>query len=522
MLRFFRFIRRHLISTALILVALLGLTGWLLFGGSDTPTFVTIAAERGTVQEEVSVVGRIRATERLELGLESTGKVAFVGVQEGERVKRGQTLVSLTNADLGAQLRAAQAGVTREQAALDRLFGGRSDADRALQDATITSSRTTRDNAQEALRVQLAESYVTLDSSLGTNIDPLFDDARTNPNFGTSISAGSTRFAITASQADRSRLNRGHQEAVRLLETWRTTLTTGDDNMVLQQAETGLRHLQLYLSDLALVINRLTPDSTTNQALYQGFQADVAATRAAVNTATAAISNAKQARASAEASLAVTERQGSLRDATESSDIRIQRASLEAAEAQVDLVRAQIARTTIVSPVDGIAAVVTAEVGEIASGNVVTLIADAPLEIEAQVAESDIAKIRVDNEARVTLDAYSGELFTARVIYVAPAEIEIEGVPTYKVRLALENQDERLKPGMSADLDIATKKRENVIAIPQRAVITRDGQKIVRIAEGDVSREIVVKTGIRGTDGRIEITEGLSEGIQVIVATEEN
>ena len=522
MSRIFRQLRRRIVYIPLILLVVGGGLAYAFLGGEEAPVFTTVSAERGTIREEVSVVGRIRSTERLELGLESGGKVARVTVKEGDRVSRGQVLVSLTSDDLGAQLRSAQAGVERELAGLDRLLGGTSDADRAVTAANVESSETARDNAEESLEVQLNESYVTLDSSLGTNVDRLFEDPRSaSPGFGTSIYSGSTRFLIGANQADKSRLNRGQAEAVRLLGIWRDAIASGDRDDTLDAAEDAVSHLQLYLSDLAGVINRLEPESTADQAIYDNFKSGVASARSATNAAASAISAAKQQLASAEAALRVTQSQSDFRDQSESADVRMQRAALASAEAQVSLVSAQIAKNTVVSPVDGVAATVTAKVGEIASGVVVSVIADAPLEIEAQVAEADIAKIAVDNTARVTLDAYSGETFQARVIYVAPAEVEIEGVPTYKVRLQLENEDDRLKPGMTADLDVATKTRENVIAIPQRGVITRDGQKVVRIADGDVSREVVVKTGIRGTDGRIEITEGLQEGAQVIVGSNE-
>jgi multidrug efflux pump subunit AcrA (membrane-fusion protein) len=147
--------------------------------------------------------------------------------------------------------------------------------------------------------------------------------------------------------------------------------------------------------------------------------------------------------------------------------------------------------------------------------------ADAPLEIEAYVPEADVAKVKVGDVARVTMDAYPGVTFEARAIYVAYVETLLEGVATYKLRFQLEGDDERLKPGMTTDMDIATEVRENVITVPQRAVITRNSERIVRVADGEVSREVKVVTGIRGTDGQIEVISGLSEGDLVIVGTTE-
>jgi HlyD family secretion protein len=70
---------------------------------------------------------------------------------------------------------------------------------------------------------------------------------------------------------------------------------------------------------------------------------------------------------------------------------------------------------------------------------------------------------------------------------------------------------------MTANIDILTDKRENVIIIPQRAVVSQNGDKIVKILEGEKIREVKVKTGLRGSDGNVEIIEGVKEGEKVVL-----
>jgi len=75
---------------------------------------------------------------------------------------------------------------------------------------------------------------------------------------------------------------------------------------------------------------------------------------------------------------------------------------------------------------------------------------------------------------------------------------------------------------MTANIDIITGTRENVLAIPTRAVIARDGMKKVRLIGNDnVIREVPVVTGLRGSKGTIEIVEGIREGDKVITFLEE-
>lgn len=83
---------------------------------------------------------------------------------------------------------------------------------------------------------------------------------------------------------------------------------------------------------------------------------------------------------------------------------------------------------------------------------------------------------------RATLDAYGrDEEFAATVSEIDPAETVREGVATYKVILNFDAPDDRIRVGMSANVDIETAKRAGVFAVPARAVISKNGNKILRI-----------------------------------------
>jgi multidrug efflux pump subunit AcrA (membrane-fusion protein) len=97
----------------------------------------------------------------------------------------------------------------------------------------------------------------------------------------------------------------------------------------------------------------------------------------------------------------------------------------------------------------------------------------------------------------------------------------IEGVATYKITMQFVKKDERLKSGMTANIDILADERENVFYVPQRAVLSKNGDKMVKILSDEKSgaiTEVAVKTGLRGSDGNIEITDGIREGDKVITS----
>ncbi len=90
----------------------------------------------------------------------------------------------------------------------------------------------------------------------------------------------------------------------------------------------------------------------------------------------------------------------------------------------------------------------------------VKLISKDKFQIEADITETDIANVKVDQEAEAILDAYGDDVkFIAKVIEIDPAEKMIEGIATYKTTFQLLNEKSRLKPGMTANIDILVQKK---------------------------------------------------------------
>lgn len=176
----------------------------------------------------------------------------------------------------------------------------------------------------------------------------------------------------------------------------------------------------------------------------------------------------------------------------------------------------QINDRKILSPIDGQVSKLDVRVGEVVTiGKVIARVAKAgDFVIEARVPESDIVKVTFGMKAKITLDAFrSDEVFDAAVIAINPASTVVQDVVSYIVKFRLENTDARLKDGMTANIDIETAKRENVLTVPFRS-LTKEGDTTyaeVRQSDGTFIRAAVT-TGLEGDDGTIEITSGLKEG----------
>jgi HlyD family secretion protein len=175
----------------------------------------------------------------------------------------------------------------------------------------------------------------------------------------------------------------------------------------------------------------------------------------------------------------------------------------------------------IKAPFDGVVAEKNFKEGEMVSAaiTVISVASKNDFEIEADIPEVDIAKVKIGDVAKVTFDAYGSNVeFEAKVVKIENIERLIEGIPTYKTTFYLTNPDDRVKSGFTANLDIITNKREGVIVIPYRAVILKNGESFVNILDANKKlKEVSVKLGLKGRDGNVEVLEGLSEGDKVIL-----
>jgi RND family efflux transporter MFP subunit len=132
--------------------------------------------------------------------------------------------------------------------------------------------------------------------------------------------------------------------------------------------------------------------------------------------------------------------------------------------------------------------------------------------VEADVYENELAAVRVGDAATVTVDAYRGEPFTGRVIYIYP--YLDDKTRSNKVRVQLANRGGRLKPGMYASVELKSRGRSGLV-VPTNAVLDSGTEQVVFIAQGDGRYQPQKVTIGRRLGDSTEILDGLKEGEQV-------
>ena len=230
--------------------------------------------------------------------------------------------------------------------------------------------------------------------------------------------------------------------------------------------------------------------------------------------------------------------------------------SLSTAEAQAQSARAQIAqsiaelesaqldlsRTRIIAPTSGVVINKLVEPGATVAANfqtpnLFTIAADTSrMQVEASVDEADIGQVRKGQDVRFTVDSYPDDEFVARVQQIRQSATQSGTAVSYLVILDVDNSDGRLLTGMTANVDIITGSKDDVLRVPVAATrfLPRDQDRQAETESEDGTADAkqafvwmpganpyrperkAVTTGLEGEDF-VEITEGLETGQQVLV-----
>lgn len=226
-------------------------------------------------------------------------------------------------------------------------------------------------------------------------------------------------------------------------------------------------------------------------------------------------------------------------------NLKVMEFNLLASDAMIEQARDDLSYTTISSPISGTVTRLNAEVGELVvtgtmnnAGTVILEVADlSVMLLNAQVDEASIGGVKVGQQAKVRINAYPGEEFSGKVRAVALTnDMAQDGSKYYKTEILLDTHGAQIYSGLTADVEIETKRHEDVIKVPSQSVLARPVDDIplsIRENNPDVDMTKSVATVVyRFKDGKAVVTpvtigasdasdtvilSGLNEDDQVIV-----
>ena len=513
--------RSSTIFLQLVLV-LIGIGGGILLaarGQKKPDPYEFITLEKNDIVQSVSVTGRVVPDERVDLGFVESGRITHIWKKVGEGASRGEVLAELDAEKIFAELAEAEASAKAEEVRLEELRRGARLQDVQVKEAEVAKAEQDTTNAYGKVLQTLEGAYAKSDDAARVKTLGLFNGGQTS-GYWLNVST------CNSEAKSRSGELRGVAETA-LLE-WRTKLaaiTNSADkkyrDLLSEEMKEAKARLEIVRSLLEETARAINADCLLGEASLETYRKNVNTGRDAVLTAMSDMESLEREIETTKRALETKERELELKRAGASSE-EVRTAELKIDEARARVLHIQARRNDMMlrAPFSGIVTEEKAKAGQIISANspVLVFMSKGSPRIEVFVPEADIAKIRPGNSADITLDAYEAEeVFPAQVAKIDPAETLIDGVATYKVTLRFTKEDARVKPGMTADIDIVTGVRNAALAVPQRAVLSENGEKYARVLRDNGIERVRVVTGIRGSDGTIEVTEGLKEGDKVIL-----
>ena len=454
--------------------------GVLLLGGKGETQFETEIVNLTKITQIVSETGVIKSSQKADLSLEQSGKVTSVLVEKGSVVFAGDILIQLDTSLQSVNILSAKAQLRAEEASLAGLL------ENAINGSQSGSSLSITEKQQEIL-IENAYSKVL---SEGLIMEPESNNfTQTPPTISGRYVGQEGIYKII--------FDRGNQ--------------IYDYNVNVFDLE----------KVLAIEISKTGPTPLGTRGLYISFPDPI---RDYINTTWyVSIPNTKSGvylanynayLATKKGAEVATNQIGQTTETIAGQEARVDQARASLATAEVNL-----SKRTLRAPFDGIISDVSISRGETANTGmpVVSIISKDKYDIVVNIPEDDIALVDVGDEAEIKFDAYDNATFQAKVVFVSPSAKTTDGVTVFEVTLQFKNQDSRVRAGLSVDVDILTEEKNEIIAIPSRAVIEDGGNSFVRIMiDKNSYRNQAVTLGFRGEGGLVEIINGLKVGDNVI------
>jgi len=483
---------------------------------APTVKYVTQAVSKGSITSNVSGTGQVAASNQVDIKPLTSGSITTIKVSQGQPVKTGTVVATIDSQSALNQVNSAWASLAQSQANYDKVMAGATTNDVEAAQLSVKSAqqaldkaKSDYDNAVTSQQQAVDKAYSTLLNS-GLEADP--SDTQTTAQVTVSGNyTGNTQGAYTIS------------------------LYGGGD---------GTHYLANGLGNGSGVINRglslpignglyITFDTTGS--LYTGtsWTIQVPNTKGSgylnnLKAYNAALQSQKQALASAQQSISTAQNQLdqenlTLQTKTQpplATDIASAKAQLQSAEVNLANAQTSYSNTILKAPFDGVIAKVSSQVGD--QANVSTAVATEITQqqlAEITLNEVDAAKVKVGQKATLTFSALSNFSLTGTVASVDAIGTVSQNVVNFTVKIALDTQNDQIKPGMSVSASIITNIVQDVLKVPSAAVKTGNGQSYVEVLVNGQPQQVPVTTGI-SSDTETEISgDNIKEGDEVVTQT---
>ncbi|MHB1457747.1 MAG: efflux RND transporter periplasmic adaptor subunit [Armatimonadota bacterium] len=466
---------------AIVMLVIIVITGFLirkrLLSNNKRMDMQTVVVSRRTLNATVLATGSVKAIvgAEVKVGSRISGVVTHLPVNIGSLVKKGQVIAQLDDREVRSQVDQAEANLAAAKSRLAQVQAGYS--------ALVVQSKTD---------IEQANSNLT---SAGSRLSQARTTRGTVP---VEVSAQIQEAKANVEQAEANQRN----TKVRLE---RMEHLLAQDFIARQEVDNIRTEYEV-------------AESQVNRAKAVLASAEANASQTEIRNQD--VTQAEEAQCQARSSLSMA-RANVAQVRVKEADIRTARAQIAQAEAALRYAETQLSYTRIVSPVNGVIALVSTQEGEtIAAGlqapTFVTIVDLSKLQVDALVDETDIGRVKVGDTATFTVDSYPDEEFEGTVTAIYPKAIIDQNVVNYDVVVSITKPRGLLRPDMTANVAINIATKRNVLAVPNKAIKREEGTKVVYVIEDGKPIRHQIRTGWKDND-YTEVISGLEDGDQAVI-----
>ena len=501
----------------------------------------TATVTRGDVTAGVSANGSFAAVTSENLGFATGGKLTSLKVKVGDHVEAGQLLAKVDSRTARHALEQAQANLAAQQAGLGRISdattvsGAQSSVDQARNVVSATKGQTSAAAVADQRAIDRAKVQLNTDQDALDSARSALSDLKSQCNQATTAAATAKANAKLLQEAmqelqssDPATVAQAQQTLQQLNSQLAAPASTG--------SATACASVPTAKAGVTAAKQKVVADKTAVVAAQQKKKVDAASGRLAVE-------NAQQAVVAAQNGL-----NSSAADRPHSLDQ--QQALVDAAQAAVDTAQKAVDDTKLVAPSDGTITVINGRTGEYVapstgttalapgskaaipgSGTAVSatgasrpggtqfmVLSDIKkVQLVVPFEQSDAARLKAGQQVSVQPDALPGADLSAKVVSISPSSTVTSGAVSYLVTIAMDDANSKLKDGQTARATITTRKRVDVLTVPNVAVHQQGTTSAVVLLNTDGSQQTVpFEAGAVG-GSTTEVKSGLTEGQHVVL-----
>jgi HlyD family secretion protein len=407
--------RLAVVAVAVVLIAVAGF--YFYGGGANAAEYMTAKVERGNLRNTVTATGTLQAVTTVQVGSQASGTISALYADFNSTVKKGQVIAQLDPSVTQAQVQQAQANLAQAQAQLQQARAGVSQSHAGVAQ--------TRAGITDARAKALAAGSTTQNQQAG-------------------VSAAEANLGVLKAQLD---------DAASFLRQEQSLLQSGViAQRELETAQTSYK----------------TAEARYNQAVAQLRMAQLSAQSSAGAGQAQAAAAVEQAQAQAQQS------QGQVVGAQ--AQVQNAAAQVEQARAALQLAQINLQHTTITSPIDGVVVSRDVNVGQtvaasLSAPTLFTIAQDlTQMQVIANIDQADIGLVEQAKSVNFTVDAFPGEEFKGTIQQMRLNPQNVQNVVTYNVVIDVNNPEQKLKPGMTANLNVTIDERNDVLKVPNSAL----------------------------------------------------